>query len=108
MDQSNEQDEPRTYEVIIAPTAFETMASIESKADRKRIDKVLRVLDTVPGIGRAYDPLYEAAKPEEPVLVAYAGHYGIYYDVSDEHDEVHIYYIEDQRRDPLSRFKARP
>ena len=84
------------------------MASIESKADRKRIDKVLRVLDTVPGIGRAYDPLYEAAKPEEPVLVAYAGHYGIYYDVSDEHDEVHIYYIEDQRRDPLSRFKARP
>ena len=52
--------------------------------------------------------MYEAAKPEEPVLVAYAGHYGIYYDVSDEHDEVHIYYIEDQRRDPLSRFKARP
>ena len=53
MEQSNEQDEPRTYEVIISPTAFETMASIESKADRKRIDKVLRVLDTVPGIGRA-------------------------------------------------------
>ena len=40
--------------------------------------------------------------------MAYAGHYGIYYDVSDEHDEVHIYYIEDQRRYPLSRFKARP
>ena len=40
-------------------------------------------------------------------MVAYAGHYGIYYEVSDEREEVHVYHIEDQRRDPLSRFRPR-
>lgn len=103
---SHEESCPKTYEVIISPSALKTMTRITSKADRARIDKVLCILDTVPGIGRTYDPLYEAAKPEEPVMVAYAGHYDIYYDVSDEYREVYVFSIEDQRRDPLSRFRA--
>lgn len=105
MDEPREEDNPTTYEVIVSPTALEAMANIASRADRARIDSVLCILDTVPGIGRTYDPLYEAAKPEEPVMVAYAGHYGIYHEVSDEREEVYVYYIEDQRRDPLSRFR---
>lgn len=107
MSDSRKEDDPKTYEVIISPTALEAMVRITSKADRERIDKVLCILDTVPGIGRVYDPLYEAARPEEPVMVVYAGHYGIYYEASDVRDEVYVYYIEDQRRDPLSRFGAR-
>ena len=96
----------KTYEVILSPTAIRTIANVTSKMDRARIDRVLCILDTVPGIGREYDPMYEAARPEEPVMVVYAGHYGIYYEVSEENSEVHVYYIEDQRRDPLSRFKS--
>lgn len=106
MDELHEEDGPKTYEVIVAPSALETITSIASKADRARIDRVLCILDTVPGIGRTYDPMYEASRPEEPVMVAYAGHYGIYYEISDERSEVYVYYIEDQRRDPLSRFGA--
>ncbi|MBC5585620.1 hypothetical protein H8S61_15650 [Eggerthella sp. NSJ-70] len=108
MDELHEENGPETYEVIISPTALEAISTIASRADRARIDKVLSILDTVPGIGRTYDPVYEAARPKEPVMVAYAGHYSIYYEVSDDRGEVHIYYIEDQRRDPLSRFSARP
>lgn len=80
------------------------MADIGSRVDKAKIDKVLCVLDTVPGIGRTYDPMYEAAKPDEPLMVVYAGHYDIYYEVSEERREVYIYFIEDQRRDPLTRF----
>ena len=102
------EDGSKTYEVILSPTAIRAMANVRSLADRVKIDKVLCVLDTVPGIGRTYDPLYEAARPDEPVMVVYAGHYGIYYEASDELGEVHVYYIEDQRRDPLSRFGEAP
>ena len=37
-------------------------------------------------------------------MVAYAGHYGIYYEVCETKRVVYVYYIEDQRRDPRSRF----
>lgn len=108
MDEPHEENGIETYEVIISPTALEAIGAIGSRADMARIGKVLSILDTVPGIGRTYDPVYEAARPKEPVMVAYAGHFGIYYEVSDERNEVYVYYIEDQRRDPLSRFGARP
>lgn len=92
------------YEVILSPIAEQVMRSVRSRADRRRIDGILTVLDAVPGIGRVYDPLYEAAKPPEEVMVAYAGHYGIYYEVLEEERTVYAYYIEDQRRDPMMRF----
>ena len=93
-----------SYEVILSPSAEKVLREVASRIDRRRIDGVLTVLDTVPGIGRTYDPLYEAARPPEDVMVAYAGHYGIYYEVCETKRIVYVYYIEDQRRDPRSRF----
>lgn len=103
-EQSSSEDDLETYEVILSPTAEQVLQSIPSRADRKRIDRILCVLDTVPGIGRNYDPLYDAARPPETVQVTYAGHYGIYYEVLKEQNIVYVYYIEDQRCDPLGRF----
>lgn len=104
-DESGADDEFVPYSVILAPTAEQALKAVDSKIDRMRIDRILRVLDTVPGIGRTYDPLYDAARPDGSVLVAYAGHYGIYYEASEKDRTVYVYYLEDQRRDPLARFR---
>lgn len=98
------QTESPFYQVILSPTAEQAMWNVASRADRKLIDGILTVLDTTPNIGRRHDPLYEAARPPEDVMVAYAGHYGIYYEIFEEDKTVYVYYIEDQRRDPLARF----
>ncbi len=100
-----EDDTLKAYTVILSPYAEDAIKAVRSRADRRRIDGVLCVLDTVPGIGRDYDPVYEAVKPPEDVKVAYAGHYGIYYEVVESNALVYVYYIEDQRRDPLNRFQ---
>lgn len=92
------------YEVVLSPVAEQAMRDAGSHDNRRRIDGVLTVLDTVPSIGRVYDPLYEAARPSEDVMVAYAGHYGIYYEVLEKARIVYVYYIEDQRRNSMSRF----
>lgn len=92
------------YQVLLSASAERTLKAIESKTDRRRIDAVLAVLDTVPEIGRNYDPLYEAARPSEPVLVFYAGNYGLYYQIDKPRHAVKVLFIEDQRRDPLARF----
>ncbi|WP_139651645.1 hypothetical protein [Raoultibacter phocaeensis] len=97
-------DDEVAYEVVLSPVAEQVMWDVRSRADRKRIDGVLSVLDTVPDIGRGYDPLYEAAMPPKDVMVAYAGHFSIYYEVLEEERIVYVYYIEDQRRDPMARF----
>lgn len=99
-----EDKEERPYEVLLTDTAKSSYGRIKSKKDSRRVDKVLNVLDTVPEIGRLYDPVYDAAKPPFDVRVVYAGHFGIYYRVLEDEAQVHIYYIEDQRRDPMERF----
>lgn len=93
------------YEVIIAPVAERALHRVASKADLRGIDRVLLILDTAPYIGRLYDPLYDAARPDGEVRVVYAGHYGVYYEVDEAAREVRVLFIEDQRRDPLRRFK---
>ena len=95
---------PCGYQVLFTEEAKNAYSRIRSLGDLKEVNDVLRVLDTVPGIGREYDPVYAAARPPFAVMVAYAGHFGIYYVVSEEQHEVQVYFIEDQRRDPLNRF----
>lgn len=95
----------RSYEVLLTPEAEQAYTSIASKADLKQLDAMLDVLDTVPGVGRLYDPAYPAARPNiDNLLVVYAGHYGIYYVIREQSKCVHVLAIEDQRRDPLARF----
>ncbi len=97
-------EEDRPYQVLLTDAAKRAYQRVMAKQDLLRIDKVLDVLDTVPEIGGSYDPIYEAAKPPFDVRVAYAGHYGIYYRIMESDKQVHVYSIEDQRRDPLTRF----
>lgn len=97
-------DGDRSYEVIVARRALDVIASIGSKADAAAVSRAIDLLDTVPWIGRSYDPLYEAARPDFDLLVVYAGHFGIYYQVDDEGLRVYVLFVEDQRADPLRRF----
>lgn len=92
------------YKVVLSPTAADALRAIGSKSDLRAVGHMLQLLDTVPYIGRTYDPLYEAARPATPVTVVYAGHYGIYYDIDEQDMRVEVAFIEDQRRDPLGRF----
>ena len=97
--------EPHGYDVLLTPEAEGSYLAIQSQADLAKVDSMLDVLGTVPGIGRAYDPLYEAARPGiDGLLVVYAGHYGIYYVVDEDTSRVIVLSIEDQRRDPMARF----
>lgn len=96
---------PHAFEVLLTPEAESAYLAISSKTDLAKADSMLDVLDTVPGIGREYDPLYEAARPAiEGLLAVYAGHFGIYYVVDEDAPRVLVLSIEDQRRDPLARF----
>ncbi len=97
-------DDLPLYEVILSPTAEDALMAIGSRADLRAVDNVLQALATTPLMGRTYDPLYEAAAPEEPIMVVYAGHYGIYYDIDEPGLKVNVAYIEDQRADPTKRF----
>ena len=99
-------DDLPLYEVILSPTSEIALMAIGSRADLRAVDNVLQALATTPTMGRTYDPLYEAATPEKPVMVVYAGHYGIYYDIDESGLKVNVAYIEDQRTDPTRRFDA--
>ena len=99
-------DEATPYNVILSPTAEQALLNIKSHSSKMHIDNILLIFDTTPYIGRLYDPLYDAARLPESIMVAYAGHFGIYYEVSEENRAVYVYYIEDQRRDPTRRFDS--
>ena len=87
---------PRAYEVLLTPEAEGAYVAVVSKADLRQLDSMLDVLDTVPGIGREYDPVYPAARPDiDGLKVVYAGHYGIYYVVDEVLKRVLVLAIED-------------
>ena len=95
----------RRYSVLLTDTAIAARAAITSKADRREVDAVLKILDTVPYIGHVYDPLFEAARPNiDGLLELFAGHYGIYYVINEQRAEVWVLALEDSRSDPQSKF----
>ena len=96
-----------SHDVLLTPEAEASYLKISAKADLKEVDSILDALGIAPGIGRTYDPLYEAAKPNiDGLLVAYAGHYGIYYVADEREARVMVLAIEDQRRNPMERFDS--
>ncbi len=92
------------YAVTLTQEAEVVYRGIPSKYDFAKVDKMLLILDTLPEIGRVYDPDYEAMRLPFEVRVAYAGRYGVYYTVDEEERQVIVFAIEDQRRNPLNRF----
>lgn len=97
-------DEKPPYTVKLSEAARIAYQSIPSKKDFAKVRKMVHLLDTLPEIGRTYDPDYPAARPPFEMRVAFAGRYGVYYRVEEADETVRILFIEDQRRDPLNRF----
>ncbi len=54
-----------------------------------------------------YDPYYEAARLPYEVRVVHVGNYGIYYDYDNQKRIIYVRFIEDERRNPLSRLSTR-
>lgn len=94
------------YRVVLAPSVVETLRTIGSKEDARRVKNRLLSLSVAPHFGAAYDPIYDAARPDHEVLVTYACHYGIYYVFDDAEKLVNVEYLEDTRHDSMSRFSG--
>ena len=94
------------YRVMLAPSVVETLRTIGSKEDARRVKNRLLSLSVAPHFGVVYDPIYDAARPDHGILVTYAGHYGIYYVYDDAEQLVNVEYLEDTRRDPMGRFSG--
>lgn len=107
MSEREERDDRKTqppYEVRLSEAAEVMYRSLSSDKAFPKIRKMLDLLDTVPEIGRVYDPDYPAARPDMEMRVTYAERYSIYYVVEESAKLVRVLFIEDQRRNPLNRF----
>lgn len=93
------------YSINLSSKANADFKAISSKSDFAKVDKILSLLETTPNMGRVYDPAYEATRLPFILFVVYAGHYGIYYELDHDVRQVKVLFIEDQRRDPLMRFR---
>ena len=96
-----------TYEVLVAPSALDAILAITSKAELRNVWSRLNALATMPHLGTRYDPLYESARPAHDVLVTFTSYHGLYYVVDDTLRTVNVEYVEDCRRDPLTKFSQR-
>lgn len=63
----------RDYEVVLTDRAKRDYLTIVAKPDSISVNNILDALDTLPYIGRVYDPLYDAARTPFELRVAYAG-----------------------------------
>lgn len=92
-------------EVRLTDEAYFAYVDLPSDAVLARVDSLLETLGEFPWFGQEYDPAYPAARPPVPCRVAFCGRYGIYYRVLEDEGAVEVLAIEDQRRDPRSRFR---
>lgn len=92
------------YEVVLSSDALFVYLNMPFSADADAVDAKLGLLARFPYLGRHYDPLYKAARPPFDLFVTLAGHYSIYYEVSEDTRTVSVAYLEDQRRNPANRF----
>lgn len=92
------------YEVRLAQSVRDALMAISSEDDARRVAKRLAALAIAPHMGMKYDPIYESARPPHELYVTFAGHYGVYYTWDDARRAVDVEYLEDTRRDPMSKF----
>lgn len=92
------------YEVLMTQEAEEDYRRVSHSPRFPRVNVMLDILEGFPGVGRVYDPQYEAANLPDDARVAYADIYGIYYLIDEAKRAVIVLAIEDQRSDPMLRF----
>ena len=93
------------YTVQMTDEAVYAYARIPSDGVYRRVGDLLGTLASFPRYGQEYDPYYDASRPPVPCRVAFCGRYGIYYHVDDESRTITVLAIEDERRDPKTRFR---
>ena len=92
------------YEALMTQEAEEDYRRASHSPRFPRVNVMLDILEGFPGVGRVYDPQYEAANLPDDARVAYADIYGIYYLIDEDKRAVIVLAIEDQRSDPMLRF----
>lgn len=92
------------YSVELTDEACYSLADITSKRVVNHVLEVLSLLEGSPFLGRHYDPIYEAAKPDTDCRMLYCEFLGIYYHADEVEHVVIVMAIVDQRRNPLTRF----
>lgn len=92
------------YDVLMTQETEEDYRRASHSPRFPRVDMMLDILEGFPGVGRVYDPQYEAANLPDDARVAYADIYGIYYLIDEAKRAVIVLAIEDQRSDPMLRF----
>ena len=94
------------YRVVLAPSVVETLRTIGSKKDARRVKNHLLSLSVTPHFGVVYDPIYGAVHSDHDILVTYAGRYAIYYGFEAAEKLVNVEHLEDTRRDLMGRFSG--
>lgn len=94
--------------VVLSESAMAALLTIGSRVEAMAVRRRLVDLATIPEMGRIYDPEYPAARPDHEVRVTYAAHQAIYYvfkpDVGED-GTVFVEWIQDERMNPLTRFR---
>lgn len=98
------QDAP--FDIVMTDEALYAYSEIPSSSVYARIGTLIDFLADHPFYGQEYDPAYKAAMPPIDCRVFFCARYGVYYHVEIEDRVITIVAIEDQRRDPLSRFQV--
>ncbi|MEG0620864.1 MAG: hypothetical protein RR477_07025 [Raoultibacter sp.] len=94
-----------TYSVFYTAGFLQQMAEVSGVAQTK-IEHTIELLKTTPGIGALYRPAYAAAMPPMPcqwTAVPFA-HFALYYIVDETAKTVTLYYLDNTKRNPLTRF----
>ena len=99
-----ELDEP--YEIMLADESVYAYSEIPSQKIYDRIGFLIEFLGSHPYYGEPYDPYYTSAMPPIACRVFFCAHYGIYYNVDVSNKTVNVLAIEDERKNPLKRFKV--
>lgn len=94
------------FEVKLTDEAFYAYAALPTERVFAHVGNDLDLLSTSPELGQRYDPAYNAARPPFSCRVLYCEHYGIYYRIDEQERAVIVFAIEDQRRNPLTRFES--
>lgn len=94
----------KKYEVVLADSVVDALMCINSRDDALRVRRRLRMLEYAPWMGTEYRPVYESNMPDHEVHVSFAGHFGIYYTIDEERNQVEVEHLEDCRRGPRKKF----
>ena len=100
-------DEGRAAEVVFVDDAVDFMIEqVESERVLAQLEKQRDILSLFPEMGRLYAPSYAAAYPPFPCrwIAVPDTPFNLYYLFDEPENTVVVFYLEHQRRNPLSRF----